>query len=314
MVNSSISEPRVKVDAGCGSGLLQKDGSFMVRAILLVYLLLVCGASSSAFGQESPEYGPASGTLVIVGGGHTGAILNRFIDLAGGKDARLIVVPTAGGNTNGQGQIKVYKESEVIAPWLKLGLKNVRMLHTHDRKVADTEAFVKDLRKATAVWFMGGRQWNLVDSYAGTLTEKEFHRVLARGGVIGGSSAGATIQGDYLVRGDVAGPQIMMTADPRHQHGFGFLRRSAIDQHVDTRNRWDDLIPVIKKYPELLGLGLSEATAVIVQGDTFDVLGKGKVAVHDNTKANQTGEKPYILLSSGDRYNMKSRQVLTLGR
>jgi len=91
---------------------------------------------------------------------------------------------------------------------------------------------------------------------------------------------------------------------------FAFLRRSAIDQHVDTRNRWDDLIPVIKRYPELLGLGLSQTTAVIVQGDTFEVVGQGKVAVHDNTRTYPPAGKPYILLSPGERYNMKSRQVI----
>jgi cyanophycinase len=272
-------------------------------------LLLACGLSANAFCQKGPEYGPASGTLVIDGGGGNHAVLARFIELAG-RDNLLIIVPTAGGNSNAQGQIISYSEIKIIAPWLMFGMKNVRMLHTHDRHVADSDSFVKDLRKANAVWFTGGRQWNLVDSYAGTLTEKEFHNVLARGGVIGGSSAGATIQGDYLVRGDVAGPDIMMTADPRHQHGFAFLRHSAIDQHVDTRNRWDDLIPVIKKYPDLLGLGLSEGTGLVVQGDTFEVLGKGKIAVHDDTRTYPPGEKPCFLLSSGDRYNMKSRQVL----
>ena len=78
-------------------------------------------------------------------------------------------------------------------------MMNVHMLHTHDPKVADTEEFAKILRDAKAVWFDGGRQWNFVDSYTNTLTLKEFHKVLERGGVIGGSSAGATIQGDYLV-------------------------------------------------------------------------------------------------------------------
>ena len=109
--------------------------------------------------------------------------------------------------------------------------------------------------------------------------------MLERGGVIGGSSAGATIQGEYLVRGDTSGPNVMMTQEPNHQEGFEFLRRSAIDQHINTRNRWDDLIPVIKKYPNLLGIGLSEGTAIIVKGDQFEVMGKWKVAVHDNTRA-----------------------------
>jgi len=147
--------------------------------------------------QEPPEYGPAKGALVIVGGGslnNTG-ILEEFVRLAGGADAKYVIVPTAGGNKTPDGKIKIYKEEEVIANWLKRGLKNVHMLHTHDPKVADTEEFVKNLREANAVWFDGGRQWNIVDSYMNTLTYREFHKVLDRGGVIGGSSAGATIQG-----------------------------------------------------------------------------------------------------------------------
>jgi cyanophycinase len=96
--------------------------------------------------------------------------------------------------------------------------------------------------------------------------------VLERGGVIGGSSAGATIQGDYLVRGAIAGSEIVMTPEPEHEHGFAFLRKVAIDQHINTRNRWDDIIPVIKKYPNLLGIGLSEGTAIVVTGDRFQVI------------------------------------------
>jgi len=142
------------------------------------------------------------------------------------------------GNRNQDGTIRAYEEQKVVANWLKRGMKNLRMLHTHDPRVADTEAFVKPLREANAVWFDGGRQWNIVDSYMKTLTYIEFHKLLARGGVIGGTSAGATIQGDYLVRGAIAGPQIMMTPEPEHERGFNFLRRSAIDQHIDTRNRW----------------------------------------------------------------------------
>ena len=196
---------------------------------------------------------------------------------------------------------------------MKRGLKHVRMLHTHDPKVADTEEFASILRDADAVWFNGGRQWNIVDSYAGTRTYRAFHDVLARGGVIAGSSAGATIQGEYLVRGDTSGPNVMMTQEPNHQKGFEFLRRSAIDQHINTRNRWDDLIPVIAKFPNLLGIGLSEGTAIVVTGDTFEVIGKWKVTVHDNTRLYQPWEKPYVVLSPGDVYNMQARKVEKLG-
>lgn len=278
-------------------------------------LLFLVGMSAVQAAAQAPEYGPTKGTLVIVGGGSmdgTG-IVEKFIDLAGGPDKNFVIVPTAGGNKNADGTLHVYKEEEVIAPWLKRGLKHVRMLHTADPKVADTEEFAKVLRDAHAVWFNGGRQWNIVDSYMNTLTYREFHKVLERGGVIGGSSAGATIQGDYLVRGAIAGAQIMMTPEKEHEHGFSFLRRSAIDQHINTRNRWDDLIQVMQKFPDLLGIGLSEGTAIVVTGDRFEVMGKWKVAVHDNTRLYQPWEKPYFVLASGDVYNMKTRRVEKLG-
>jgi cyanophycinase len=271
-------------------------------------------AAGCVFAQ-SPEYGPSKGTLVIQGGGSDAGtgIFETFMKKAGGLGAHIVVVPTAGGNRNLDGSVKVYKEEEVVAPWKKRGVVNVHMLHTHDPKVADTEEFAKILRDANGVWFVGGRQWNIVDSYANTLTLREFHKVLERGGVIGGSSAGATIQGDYLVRGAVAGSEIVMTPEPEHEHGFAFLRRVAIDQHINTRNRWDDIIPVIKKYPNLLGLGLSEGTAIVVTGDRFEVIGKWKVAVHDNTRVYQPWEKPYYVLSAGDVYNMKTRTVEKYG-
>ena len=291
-----------------------------IRSVLVVALLIAgltrgSGAESAIQPESAPEYGPPRGTLVIVGGGNldgTG-ILEKFIELAGGPDKKFVVVPTAGGNRGRDGAVTSYDETAVVASWVRRGVKNVKMLHTHDPKVADTEAFVKDLRAADAVWFNGGRQWNIVDSYVNTLTYREFHKVLERGGVIGGSSAGATIQGEYLVRGDTTGPNIVMTAEPTHQQGFKFLRGSAIDQHINARNRWDDLIPVIQKFPKLLGLGLSEGTAIVVKGDVFEVIGKWKVSVHDNTRVYQPWEKPYFVLSAGDVYNMKTRKVEKFG-
>ena len=266
-------------------------------------------------GAEAPEYGPQKGSLIIVGGGRlegTG-IMETFINRAGGPDAKIVVVPTNAGNKDAKGNWAVYQEQEIIQPWVKLGATNVHMLHTHDPKVADTEEFAKTLRDARAVWFNGGRQWNCVDSYMNTLTYREFHNVLARGGVIGGSSAGATIQGEYLARGAVAGPDIMMTPEPEHQSGFKFLRKSAIDQHINTRNRWDDLQPVMKKYPAMLGIGLSEGTAIVVDQDRFEVMGKWKVAIWDNTHAREPWEKPFFVLQTGDVYNMKTRAVEKYG-
>jgi cyanophycinase len=273
--------------------------------------------AGALFAQQSniPEYGPPNGTLIIVGGGNLAGtgIMELFLKRAGGADARIMVVPTAAGNKDRNGNWIMYKEEEVIAPWVKLGASNVHMLHTHDPKEADSEEFAKTLRNADGIWFNGGRQWNCVDSYMNTLTYREFHNVLARGGVIGGSSAGATIQGDYLVRGAVAGPDIMMTPEPAHEHGFKFLRKSAIDQHINARNRWDDLAPVMKKYPDYLGIGLSEGTAIVVNQDHFEVIGIWKVAIWDSTNPRQPWEKPFYVLSAGDVYNIKARKVEKYG-
>ncbi|MCH2623105.1 MAG: cyanophycinase [Acidimicrobiales bacterium] len=265
--------------------------------------------------QQAPEYGPPNGTLLIAGGGvRDAAIYERFIELGGGaEDGRFIIVPTAGGNNGGDGDVRDYDEDQVLRGWRARGVQNVSMLHTHDPAVSDTEAFVTDLKQATAVWFNGGRQWNIVDSYAGTRTYDLFHAVLERGGVIGGSSAGATIQGEYLVRGATEGSQIVMTDEENHQLGFEFLRKSAIDQHINARMRWDDIIPVIEQQPHLLGIGLSEGTAIIVTGDTFEVMGKWKVAVHDNTRTYQPWQKPYFVLAPGDAYDMKARRTVKLG-
>jgi cyanophycinase len=283
--------------------------------VLAVLALVAMEWSGAAARQTAPEYGPPKGTLVIIGGNMSdgSGIAQRFIQLAGGPAKKFVIVPTNNGNRDREGKAIEYKEATVIAPWLRRGLTNVTMLHTADPKVADTEAFVKPLLDADAVWFDGGRQWNCVDSYMNTRTLSAFRGVLERGGVIAGSSAGATIQGEYLVRGDTSGPDVMMTTEANHQRGFAFLRKSAIDQHINARNRWDDLIPVIKKFPDMLGIGLSEDTAIIVTGDAFEVLGRWKVAVHDNTRLYQPWEKPYFVLATGDVYNMKTRRVEKYG-
>jgi cyanophycinase len=282
--------------------------------MLLPVLLATAPLVAPAVAQRgAPVHGPATGHLVIAGGGNldgTG-IIERFIALAGGPAAKIVVVPTAGGNRRPTGELIPYDSAQVLAAWKARGLTNVHMLHTHDPKVADTEAFARVLRDAKGVWFNGGRQWNLVDSYAGTRTLRGFRDVLARGGVIGGSSAGATIQGTFLVRGAVSGSEVMIAPEPEHQDAFDFLRRSAIDQHVDARNRWKDLDIVMDRFPGYLGLGLSEGTAVVVRRDTFEVIGRARVAVHDRTGATPAAPgATYALLAAGDRYDMAARRIL----
>ena len=111
------------------------------RAFLGALLLATATATATVAAQAAPEYGPAAGKLVIVGGGAldgTG-VLERFIALAGGPERKFVIVPTAGGNRRPDGTPIAYVEEQVIASWKARGLKNVRMLHTHDPRVADTE-------------------------------------------------------------------------------------------------------------------------------------------------------------------------------
>ncbi len=269
-----------------------------VGSSILVYLLF------GLIALQAAEVGPDRGTLVAVGGGgDIEPILERFVELAGGPSAPIVVIPTAAGAPS-------YDQHHRSARWFREhpGVETVTVLHTNDRKEADSEAFVKPIREARAVWFSGGRQWRLVDAYAGTRTERELEKLLARGGVIGGSSAGATIQGSYLARGDTKTNTIMMGD---HEEGFGYLRNVAIDQHLLRRNRQFDLVEIVEARPELLGIGIDENTAIVVRGDTFQVMG-GYVAIYDHGKQLPNGGKFY-LLDDGDRFDLATREPLRQG-
>ena len=153
--------------------------------------------------------------------------------------------------------------------------------------------------------FPGGRQWRLADAYLDTRVHRELQAVLDRGGVLGGSSAGATILGEYLVRGDTATNTIMMGD---HEEGFGFLRNTAIDQHVLRRNRQFDLIEIIRARPELLGIGIDENTAIVVQGDEFEVIGRSYVLIYDNQSV--VGDSGlFYFLSPGDQFDLATREA-----
>ncbi|MES2697079.1 MAG: cyanophycinase [Verrucomicrobiota bacterium] len=254
-------------------------------------------AASDGYVQPKAEakVGPSNGTLLVVGGGNMRQLWPVFLELAGGKDAPIVVIPTASATVSG--------DDAAVAALRSLGATRVMQLHTRDPKEADTEAFVAPLREARAVWFSGGRQWRLADSYLRTRTLREIVAVLERGGTIGGSSAGATIQGSYLVRGSPKGNGIMMS--PGHEEGFAFLRATAIDQHVNTRERAEDLRPVLKKHPELLGIALDEATAIIVRGDACEVKGPG------HARFFPTPEAPPIVLTAGARFDLAARCELS---
>ena len=274
-------------------------------AIALVAVHAACASGPRAADpplDSSTAVGPANGSLIAAGGGALSReIIDRFLELAGGPDAPIVVIPTAGGDTayaqNWQG-LELLRRS---------GATDLVVLHTNDRRVADSDEFVAALRRARGVWFPGGRQWRLVDSYLGTRTERELHALLERGGVIGGTSAGASIQASYLVRGAREGNQVMMA--PGYEQGFGFLRNVAVDQHVIPRRRLADLPPVLERHPKLLGIGIDEGTAIVVRGDVFEVIGASKVFVYGGRDPPDDAG-PYVVLAPGTRYDMRERRII----
>ena len=272
--------------------------------LIVVWIALALATLATAAPKQPASkqttIGPNKGALVIVGGGQVGPeIVQRFVQLAGGPDANFVVIPTAGEDNGLKDLNKIGDDFKK-----RFGAKYVTVLHTRDRKVADSAEFVAPLKHASGVWIPGGRQWRLADSYLGTATEREIKAVLARGGVVGGSSAGATIQGSFLVRGAVSGNTIMVDKD--HQKGFGLLNNAAIDQHVIKRHRENDLVAVITGHPRLLGIGIDESTAIVVHGNEFEVIGASKVGIYDDK--DHDGKK-YYFLSAGQKFDLARREV-----
>lgn len=264
------------------------------------------------------KHGPVNGSLLIVGGNIDGekSIWDKFTQLAGGKDkAVIVVVTTALGNSAALDE----KDVEIVKK--ETGIQNVTLLHTTDLKEANSEKFTEPLKKATGVYFIGGQQWRVADSYLNTLTHKAFFDVLSRGGVIAGSS----IQASFLWRGDTKGPQILIGD---HTQGLGFLKNSAIDQHLLQRNREFDLVPLIQKSPKLIGLGIDDQTAVVVRRDTLEVVGKSFAVIYDydtiiesaikgarqqaidNEKSYFNSSGPFFFLADGQKYDLGTRKVI----
>ena len=258
------------------------------------------------------SHGPENGTLLIIGGAARDIFYTKFMELIGGPDEPIIVIPTAAtSDTLSEEFLSRYKKS-----FLNRGFNNVTVLHTRDQKVANTNEFVAPINGAKGVWFSGGRQWRHADSYLNTKAHKAFFDLLDRGGVIAGSSAGATIQGSYLARGDTKANTIMMGD---HEEGLNFLTNVAIDQHLLARNRQFDMFEILDNKPEFLGIGLDENTGIIVQGDEFEVFGVSYVVIFDGTRWSAERDTTYILpqgsrefyfLKSGDKYDLKNRQVI----
>lgn len=280
-----------------------------MRCKLLRSTLLMVFVGGILIAQTSSS--PQKGTLILTGGGFGNGVIERFVTLAGGPEANFVYIPTASSGIKlDSGFIYIPPDTDTPAANTRefeqelskmFGIKRITVLHTRNRHTANSASFIGPLRKANGVWLSPGNAGRLANAYLDTLTYREIEAVLNRGGVVGGNSAGAIIQGSYTVRGRPDKPLLMAKG---HERGFGFLKNVAINPHLTEAKRDAELVNVIDTYPKLLGIGLDEKAAILVQGDRFEVIGDGRVAIYDNKKH---GGEWYYWLSPGDKFDLSSR-------
>lgn len=290
------------------------------RNCLWIAILAVLGVAGPLQAQAT---GPEKGVLLIHGGGGFNA--GQFVNLAkkaSKKEQPIICVITT---PQGKRRVSGYKEG-IDFPLVKalkerFGVEQVTELYTLSKKDAELPEFYGLIDEADAVHMSGGNQCFLTDAFLGTETQAALNRLLERGGVISGSSAGAQVQSSFMTRGDYNRGRIIL-GDKKHQEGFGFVKNSAFDVHVEERDRERDLLKLFRAKPkqlqdknlnplDLLGIGIDQGTAITVVKNHFRVSGRGQVYIFDpHTWGENQKEWTYKTLPSGTLFNMKTREVV----
>ena len=235
--------------------------------------------------DSHPVKFPEQGALVIVGGGGMPReVVQKFVELAGGSEARIVILPTAVDAPS--------RESGLSRTFQNAGAKAVTVLPQIKFEEINNDEYLSVLQQATGIWFGGGRQWHFIDHYENTPAFDAFHALLSRGGVIGGSSAGASIQGELLIRGAPVGNQIMV--QDGYRKGFSFLPGVGIDQHFSQRNRLPDLKQAIADFPQFMGVGIDEGTALVVSPNRAEVIGRGSVYLLKQKSADENANSAEI--------------------
>lgn len=230
------------------------------------------------------------GTLVIAGGGPLPPeIRQRFLDFAGGpQHARIVVIPAYDADAK---QVAAVNES-----WRALGATSVRVLQAASREEADLAAFAQPLDEATGVWLSGGQQARLSERYAGTLVEQKLQAVLDRGGVVGGSSAGAAAMTKVMIE--------QGSDEAIESRGFDLFRDAIIDQHFLRRNRLNRMIGLLNAHPDRVAFGIDEGTALVVQ------VHKGRLGVIGSSyvlacvPATEAGLRRFEIMKHGDHIDL----------
>jgi cyanophycinase len=251
-------------------------------AFTIVTLALIAAAVPSRATAQKVK-----GRLVIVGGGErTSEIMDRFIELAGGREnGRFVVFPMASETPDTAGM-------RLTAEFKSRGAKNVAWL-LFTKEQASAPGFADTLNGATGIWFGGGDQVRHTAAILGTPVHAKLKELYRQGTVMGGTSAGAAIMsrimitGDELINKDTRNAFVsIMKGNIQTVEGVGFLDNAIIDQHFVKRKRLNRLISVVLEHPTVPGIGIDEATAIIVNPDgTCDVLGEGTVVVFDARRA-----------------------------
>jgi len=265
------------------------------------------------------SFSQTKGHLVIVGGVQTHEIVKKFIELAGGSDAKIIIIPNAGSDPVENGEIQK-KE------FIELGAKSEYLLFT--RETADDESNLKKMDWANAVFFLGGDQSDLTRDMLQTKLFDKVFDIYKNGGVVGGSSAGAAVMSEVMITGNELVNKDLTRSfvtiekgNVETKQGFGFMKTVIIDQHFLKRKRHNRTISALIEHPNLLGVAIDESTSIIVNpDDTFEVLGNNQVLVYDptnskNIRKNKKGNlgisnmRLHVLIS-GDKFNLKTKEVI----
>lgn len=261
------------------------------------------------------------GQLVIIGGAEDRdgecRILREFVRRAGGVRSRIVILPTATSEPEEAGR-------DYTALFERLGAVEVHVLHLRHRDDADKVDGLRAIADATGIFFTGGDQSRIIRLIKGTLLDTAIHKRYAEGVVISGTSAGAAVMPDLMIVDGESQTSPRLDA-VKMGPGMGFLPGVVVDQHFSERGRLGRLITALLQEPRILGCGIDENTAMIVDGDEFEVIGEGSVTVVDESSTSYNnlnyllrdeplavfGVKLHIL-PQGYRFNLATRQPIAL--
>ena len=279
-------------------------------------VLASVSASALASAVDVPEpAAPAKGHLLLNGGGGEAApFWPKLFELAGGKDAPIVILPTASERAE-TGQ-------EYVDELAAMGATGMQWLPLRTREDAARPEILAALAQARAIFFTGGDQSRITAAILGTPAEAAIRKVYDGGGVLAGSSAGLACMSRIMLTGE-GNFEVISAANVEVKEGLGYVTEAILDQHFVSRQRQNRLISVVLENPALPGIGVDEKTSIWIRPDrTFEVLGEGWVMIFDARRSQVrrdgavakahlgTDEMVTRILLPGDRFDLKTGSVL----